>query len=173
MLHPYLTFSPEVDPTVYIAPSADVIGKVKIGAYSSIWFQVVIRGDVNTIEIGERTNVQDQSILHVTRKIAPLKIGNDVTIGHRVTLHGCTLHNRILVGMGTTIMDHAEIPDDCIIGAGSLITENKKFPSKVLIMGTPAKVIRDLTEVELQFLKKSAENYVGDAKEYLTGQPLG
>jgi len=168
MLHRYLSFSPEVHPSVFIAPSADVIGKVKIGANSSIWFQVVIRGDVNTIEIGERTNVQDQSVLHVTRRIAPLKIGDDVTIGHRVTLHGCTLNNRILVGMGTTIMDQAEISDDCIIGAGSLITENKKFPSKVLIMGAPAKVVRELTEEEIQFLRTSAANYVGDAKDYLS-----
>jgi carbonic anhydrase/acetyltransferase-like protein (isoleucine patch superfamily) len=167
MILNYLQHKPEIHPSVYVAPSADIIGKVKIGAESSVWFQVVVRGDVNTIEIGERTNIQDQSCLHVTRGIAPLIVGDDVTVGHRVTLHGCTIKNRVLVGMGATIMDHAVIEEDSMVGAGSLVTIGKKFPPRSLIMGAPAKVVRELTEDELAFLKKSAKNYVGDARDYL------
>ena len=167
MIYPYLEFLPEIHPSCFIAPSADVIGKVKIGKESSVWYQVVIRGDVNTIEIGERTNIQDQSCLHVTRRTAPLIVGSEVTVGHRVILHGCTLKDRVLVGMGAVIMDHAEIAEDCVIGAGSLITIGKKFPPRSLIMGSPAKRVRDLTNDEIAFLKQSAANYVGDAKDYL------
>ena len=157
---------PEVHETAFIAPSCDLIGEVKIGAYSSVWFQCVVRGDVNTISIGERTNIQDLSILHVTRKTAPLIIGDQVTVGHHAVLHGCTIKNRVLIGMGAVVMDGAEINDDTIVGAGSLVTPGKKYRSGVLIAGSPAKVIRELTIEELNFLKQSAENYVGDAMEY-------
>lgn len=167
MILPYLQFTPEIPASAYIAPSADIIGKVKIGAHSSIWFQVVIRGDVNTIEIGDRTNIQDQSCLHVTRRTAPLKVGNEVTVGHRVTLHGCTIEDRCLIGMGAIIMDHAVIGRESIVGAGSLVTMGKTFPPRSLIMGSPARVVRPLTEEELQFLPQSAENYVQDALDYL------
>jgi carbonic anhydrase/acetyltransferase-like protein (isoleucine patch superfamily) len=126
----------------------------------------VIRGDVNSIKIGSRTNIQDLTMLHVTRKSAPLKIGDEVTVGHRVMLHGCTVGDRVLVGMGATIMDHAEIGEDCIVGAGSLVTEGKKFPPKSLIMGAPAKVVRALTDSEIAYLRVSADNYVKDAQEY-------
>ena len=168
MILPYFEERPQIHPSVFVAPSADIIGKVKIGAESSIWFQTVIRGDVHHIEIGERTNVQDHSCLHVTRAKAPLKIGNDVTIGHRVMIHGCTVGNRILLGMGSILLDHCEIPDDCMVGAGRLVTIGKKFPPKSLIMGSPAKFIRELRPEELAFLKESALNYVKDAKEYLS-----
>ena len=157
---------PTIHETAFIAPSADIIGEVSIGSESSVWFQVVIRGDVNTISIGDRTNIQDHSMLHVTRKKAPLKIGDEVTVGHRVQLHGCTIGNRVLVGMGAIIMDLAVIPDDCFVGAGALVTEGKTFPSGSLIMGAPAKVVRPLKPEELAFLKKSSENYVNDSKEY-------
>lgn len=158
--------SPLLGRDVFVAPSADIIGEVSIGDQSSVWFQVVIRGDVHTIEIGARTNIQDQSCLHVTRKRSPLRIGDDCTIGHRVVLHGCTVRNRVLVGMGAIVMDDAWIEDDCIIGAGSLVTQGTRIPSGHLAMGSPAKVVRPLKKEELEFLRLSAQNYVLDGQEY-------
>ena len=166
MILPWRKIWPKIHETTFVAPSADIIGDVEIGSHSSIWFQVVVRGDVNDIRIGNRTNVQDHSMLHVTRKTSPLKIGDDCTIGHRVTLHGCTLGNRILAGMGAIVLDDAEIGDDCIIGAGALVTKGTKVPPGSLIIGSPAKVTRPLKQEELDFLRKSADNYVKDAAEY-------
>jgi carbonic anhydrase/acetyltransferase-like protein (isoleucine patch superfamily) len=166
MIYPHHGVFPKIHETAFIAPSADVIGEVSIGESSSIWFQVVIRGDVNTIDIGARTNIQDHSMLHVTRDRAPLKIGDDVTVGHRVLLHGCTIGSRVLIGMGAIIMDHAVIEDDVVIGAGSLVTQGMRIPSGVLAFGVPAKVIRPLKPEELEFLKQSAQNYVKDSIEY-------
>lgn len=166
MIIPHHGKWPDIHETAFIAPSVDLIGEVKIGAFSNIWFQVVARGDVNTIEIGERTNIQDHSMLHVTRKTSPLKIGNEVTVGHRVMLHGCTVKNRILVGMGAILLDDCVIEDDCIVGAGALVTKGMVVPSGHLVVGSPAKVIRPLKPEELAFLKVSAENYVRDAQDY-------
>jgi carbonic anhydrase/acetyltransferase-like protein (isoleucine patch superfamily) len=157
---------PKIHETAFVAPSADVIGDVAIGESSSVWFQVVIRGDVHRIRIGDRTNVQDHSMLHVTRKKSPLTIGDDVTIGHRVTLHGCTIGSRILLGMGSIVLDDAVIEDDCILGAGALVTKGMRIPSGHVAMGAPAKVVRKLTQEELDFLQVSANNYVGDSREY-------
>ena len=166
MILPHHGKLPVIATTAFIAPSADVIGEVVIGEQSSVWFQVVIRGDVNHITIGSRTNIQDHSMLHVTRKTSPLVVGDEVTVGHRVTLHGCTVGNRVLVGMGAIILDDAVIGDDCVVGAGSLVTKGKTFPNGSLIMGSPAKVARPLTPEELAFLRKSADNYVKDSAEY-------
>jgi carbonic anhydrase/acetyltransferase-like protein (isoleucine patch superfamily) len=166
MILPFRGSWPKIHETAFVAPSADLIGDVEIGANSSVWFQCVIRGDVNFIRIGSKTNIQDHSMLHVTRVKSPLHIGDEVTIGHRVMLHGCRLGNRILVGMGAIIMDDAEIGDDCMIGAGALVTKGVKIPPKSLVIGAPAKVVRSLTEEELAFLPKSAANYVGDSIEY-------
>lgn len=152
--------SPQLHPSVFLAPSSYIIGEVSMGEQCSVWFGSIIRGDVNYIKIGKRTNVQDQSMLHVTHKTHPLVIGDEVTIGHRVTLHGCTLENRILVGMGATIMDGAHVESDVMIGAGALVTPNTKIPSGVLVVGSPAKVKRELKPEEIDFLKKSAQNYV-------------
>jgi carbonic anhydrase/acetyltransferase-like protein (isoleucine patch superfamily) len=171
MILPYRKIWPKIHETAFIAPSADVIGDVEVGANSSVWFQCVLRGDVNWIRIGSRTNVQDHSMLHVTRKKYPLLIGDEVTIGHRVLLHGCTLRNRILVGMGAIIMDDAEIGDECIIGAGTLVTQRMKVPPRSLVVGSPGKVIRSLKPDELAFLSKSAANYVGDTVEYQSSIP--
>jgi carbonic anhydrase/acetyltransferase-like protein (isoleucine patch superfamily) len=157
---------PVIHETTFVAPSADVIGEVTIGSHSSVWFQVVIRGDVHSISIGNRTNIQDHTMLHVTRKKSRLVIGDEVTVGHRATLHGCTIGNRVLIGMGAIILDDAEIGDDCIIGAGALVTKNTKIPPKSVVMGAPAKVVRQITDEELAFLPKSAANYVQDAMEY-------
>ncbi len=174
MILNYRGIKPTVPASVYVAPSADIIGDVHIGEDSSVWFQVVIRGDVNSIRIGSRTNVQDGTVLHVTRdkppmQSAPLTIGDDVTIGHRVTLHGCTLGNRILVGMGVVILDFAKIGDDSIVAAGALVTKGKEFPPRSLIQGAPAKAVRQLTEAEIAMVKASALNYVGDNQLYREG----
>ncbi|MBS1961369.1 MAG: gamma carbonic anhydrase family protein [Bdellovibrionales bacterium] len=158
---------PEIDPSAFIAPSADIIGEVKIGAESSVWFQCVVRGDVESITIGKRTNVQDLTMLHVDRRDCPLVIGDEVTVGHKVTLHGCTIGNRVLVGMDAVVMNKAVIGDDSIVAAGALVTEGKVFPPKSLIIGSPAKVSRELKPEELAFLTKSANNYVGDSREYI------
>lgn len=166
MILPHHGIWPKLHETAFIAPSADIIGDVEIGGHCSVWFQVVIRGDVNTIRIGDRTNIQDHSMLHVTRKTSPLKIGDEVTVGHRAMIHGCTIGNRVLVGMGAIILDDAEIGDDCIIGAGALVTKGTKIPPKSLVIGMPAKVARPLKQEEIDWLRQSAENYVGDAMEY-------
>ena len=171
MILPYRGGWPKIHETVFLAPSVDVIGDVEIGDHSSVWFQCVIRGDVNWIKIGKRTNIQDHSMLHVTRVTSPLRIGDEVTVGHRVTLHGCTIGNRVLIGMGAIILDDAEIGDDCIIGAGALVTKKMQIPAGSLVYGSPAQVIRPLNETELAFLKKSAENYVQDAKNYYGSIP--
>lgn len=170
MILTYQGTRPQIPADVFVAPSADIIGDVQLGAGCSVWFQVVIRGDVNTIRVGERTNIQDHSMLHVTRRKHPLQIGDDVTIGHRVTLHGCTLGNRILMGMGAIVLDGAEIGDDCIIGAGALVTQGMKIPSGSLALGAPARVVRPLTSEERAFLLTSAQNYVGDALRYRSEQ---
>jgi len=166
MILPHHGRWPKIHETAFVAPSCDLIGEVEIGSHSSVWFQCVVRGDVNWIKIGARTNIQDGSVLHVTRKASPLTIGDEVTVGHSVTLHGCTLGNRILVGMGSVILDDAEIGDDCVIGAGALITKGVKVPPKSLVMGVPAKVTRGLDAEEIAFLKRSADHYVKDAGEY-------
>ena len=166
LILPHHGSSPQIDSSVFVAPSADIIGEVTIGAQSSVWFQVVIRGDVNWIRIGRRTNIQDHSMLHVTRRKSPLSIGDEVTVGHRVTLHGCTIGSRVLLGMGAIVLDDAVIGDDCVIGAGSLVTQKMQVPAGSLVYGSPAKVVRPLREEELAFLKVSAQNYVGDSEEY-------
>lgn len=166
MIRPFKGIFPKIHPSVYVEDSAQVIGDVEIGEDSSVWFGTVIRGDVNFIRIGRRTNVQDLSMLHVTRRTHPLHVGDEVTVGHSVTLHGCTVGNRCLIGMGAVILDGAEIGVECIVGAGALVKEGMKVPPRSLVLGLPAKVARDLTEKEIAHLKQSAENYIGDVADY-------
>ncbi|MDR3608629.1 MAG: gamma carbonic anhydrase family protein [Oligoflexia bacterium] len=166
MIIPHHGRWPGVHETAFVAPSADIVGEVEIGSHSSVWFQVVIRGDVNWVKIGSRTNIQDHSMLHVTRGVSPCTVGDDVTVGHRATLHGCTIGNRVLIGMGAIVLDNAVIGDDCIVGAGALVTKGMIVPSGSLVVGAPAKFSRALKPEEIAFLKKSAENYVNDAAEY-------
>ena len=173
MIIPFKGKWPKIHETTFLAPSVDIIGDVTVGEKCSIWFQVAIRGDVNWIKIGNRTNIQDHSMLHVTRKTSPLTIGDDVTVGHRVTVHGCTVGNRVLLGMGAILLDDCVIGDDCIVGAGALVTKGTQVPSGSLVIGAPAKVARPLKPEEIAFLKKSAENYVNDSKEYLTAMVPG
>lgn len=169
MIYSFKGQIPKLHPTVFKTPSADIIGDVQAGAHCSFWFNVVVRGDVNWIKIGEGTNIQDGSILHVTHEKAPLLIGNNVTVGHSVTLHGCTIHDYVLVGMRAVIMDHAEIGEYSFIGAGALVTQGVKIPPRSLVLGSPAKVVRPLTEEELKFLPQSAENYKQYVEWYRQG----
>lgn len=165
-IRPYLDTQPNIADSAYIDPAAVVIGDVVLGEHTSVWPCAVIRGDVNHIRIGNRSNVQDLSMLHVSHKSAdkpdgsPLLIGEDVTIGHRVVLHGCIIGNRVLVGMGSTILDDAVIEDDVMIGAGSLVPPRKVLKSGYLYVGSPVQQVRALTEKELEFLPYSARHYV-------------
>jgi len=170
MLRTYRGVAPIVAANAFIEDTAVVIGDVVIGSDSSVWFHAVVRGDVHFIRIGHRTNIQDLSLLHVTHDTYPLTLGDDITIGHRVTLHGCTIRDRVLVGMGAIIMDGAVVEEDCIIGAGSLVTERTQIPPKSLVIGSPAKVKRTLTDDELSWIKESASNYSRYAQYYLADQ---
>jgi len=173
MIMDYKEYSPSLGKNSWIAPSADLIGEVTVGEDCSIWFGCVVRGDVHYIKIGDRTNIQDLSMVHITHhKKAdrsdgnPTIIGNDVTVGHRVMLHGCTIEDACLIGMSTTILDGAVIGKESIVGAGSLITKNKKFPPRSLIMGSPAKVVRALHDEEIKELYASAARYVEFKNSY-------
>lgn len=151
---------------VYIAPSANVIGEVIMGDHVSIWHNAVIRGDINNIIIGNRSNVQDCSILHVSR-INNLIIGNNVTIGHGVNLHGCVIKDNVLVGIGSIVLDEAIISENCIIAAGSIVTPRTIIPAGSMVMGAPARVVRQLTEVDLEKIKENADHYIDYKNIYL------
>lgn len=172
-IRPYKGVTPSVPSTCFVDPSSVLIGDIILGEHVSIWPLVAARGDVNYMRIGNNTNVQDGTILHVTRRTTdnpdgfPLLIGDDVTVGHHCMLHGCTLGNRILVGMGAIIMDGAVVEDDVFIGAGALVPPNKTLESGYLYVGQPCKQARPLTEAEKAFLKTSADNYVILKDEYL------
>lgn len=157
---------PKIDPTAFIEPSAQIIGDVEIGEQSSVWFNSVIRGDVNPIRIGRRTNIQDLSMVHVTKDRTQTKLGDDVTVGHHVVLHGCRIGNRVLVGMGAILMDEVEVGDDCIVAAGALLTPGTQVPPGSLVVGSPARVKRPLTDEERAFLVTSSANYVGYAEAH-------
>ena len=166
IVRPYKGISPRIHPSVFIAPGALIIGDVEIGQESSIWFGSLVRGDVHSIRIGERTNIQDSCILHVTRGKWPLFIGDEVTAGHRVTLHGCTVGSRCLIGMGALILDGCEIGEGSIVGAGSVVAEGTVVPPRTLALGVPAKVKRDVNESEWENILSLADNYVQYAKKY-------
>lgn len=150
---------PQLDESVFVAPGAHVSGAVSIGRDSSVFYNSVARGDVNTITIGERTNIQDNCTLHVTEKTS-LTVGDDVTVGHNVILHGCRVGNQVMVGMGAIVLDGAEIGDNCIVAAGSLVPPNKSYPAGLMIMGSPARVVRKLSEEEQQNMVRVAAGYV-------------
>lgn len=166
MLRPYKDRLPEVHPTAYIDQSAHVIGDVTIGEHSSVWMCVVIRGDVNYIRIGDRTNIQDGTVVHVMHDTCPTVIGNDVTIGHGAIVHGCTIADRVLVGMGAIVLNGASIGADTIVAAGSLVTERMVIPARSLVMGSPAKVKRALSDTEVASIQEYADNYVRYKRDY-------
>src|SRR3954463_7399642 len=160
MLRPFRSVLPRVNPSAYIDQSAQVIGDVEIGAESSIWMNVVIRGDVNTIRIGRRTNIQDGTVVHVMRETHPTRIGDDVTVGHGAIIHGTRLADRVLIGMGAILLNGVDVGSDCIVAAGTLLTEGTNVAPRSLVMGSPGKVKRPLTDEEVESIRWYAENYV-------------
>lgn len=167
---------PECGQGCYIDPAANVIGRVELGKDSSVWPQVVVRGDVNYIRIGERSNVQDGSVLHVSRPSKahpaglPLLIGSEVTVGHKVMLHACTIGDRCLIGMGSIILDGAVLEDEVLLGAGSLVPPGKRLTAGYLYLGSPVRQVRPLSQDELAFFRQSAENYVQLKDVYLSAE---
>lgn len=161
---------PEIASSSFVAPSADVIGKVRIGEHASVWFNAVLRGDNELIHIGNRSNVQDGSVLH-TDPGMPLTIEDNVTVGHNCMLHGCHIKTGSLIGIGSVIMNMAIIGECCLVGANALVTENKVFPDRTLILGAPAKVVRALTDKEVEEVKHAAEIYVNRIPQYQNLQP--
>ena len=151
---------------VYIAEGAKIIGDVTIGEDSSVWYNAVIRGDTNSIVIGENTNVQDNAVLHTSHSY-PLRIGDNVTIGHGAIVHGCTVGNNVLIGMGAIVLDGAVIEDNCIIGAGALVTQNKVMPTGSLVLGNPAKVVREISDEERLSILENANEYSDEARKYI------
>ncbi|MFD3156050.1 gamma carbonic anhydrase family protein [Haloimpatiens sp. FM7330] len=167
MVYNYKDKSPKIDKSTFIAESADVIGDVTIEKNVSIWFGAVLRGDSNIICVGENTNIQDNTVVHVDSGKYPTIIGNNITIGHNAIIHGCKINDNVLIGMGTIILNGAEIGKNTIVGAGSLVTQNKKIPEGVLCLGSPAKVVRKLTQEEIKSIQESVDHYVKLSKEYL------
>ena len=167
MLRPFKDQTPLVDPGAYIDQSAQVIGDVTIGAESSVWMNVVIRGDVNAIRIGNRTNIQDLTMEHVMRGTHPTTVGNEVTVGHSAVIHGCTIEDRVLIGMGAILLNGVYIERDSIVAAGTLLGEGTRIPARSLVMGSPGKVRRQLTDDEVAGIRSYAESYVGYRLDYM------
>ncbi|MGB4360722.1 MAG: gamma carbonic anhydrase family protein [Rhodoferax sp.] len=157
--------SPHIADSAWVADSAEVMGDVVLGEQVSLWFGVVARGDTAAIRIGSQTNIQDLSVLHADVGM-PLTIGSGVTVGHKAMLHGCTVGDDSLIGIGAVVLNGAKIGKGCLVGAGSLVTEGKEFPDGSMIMGTPAKVVRQLTPEQLQGLRDSARHYVANAQRF-------
>ena len=166
MIIPYRGIKPRIDPSVFIAEGAQIIGDVEIGRNSSVWFNTVIRGDVHYIRIGERTNIQDNCVLHVTHDTYPLVIGSDVTVGHGAILHAATIKDRCLIGMGAKVLDNATVGPYALVAAGALVLEHFEVPEGTLVGGVPARIKRMLTEEEREQIVQSAQNYVGYVKTY-------
>ena len=166
MIIPYKGITPRIHPSVFIAEGAQIIGDVEIGAGSSVWFNTVIRGDVHYIRIGERTNIQDNCVLHVTHDTYPLVVGSDVTVGHGAILHAATIKDCCLIGMGAKVLDGATIGSYALVAAGSLVLEHFEVPEGALVAGVPARVKRMLTEEERAGIVQSAQNYVDYVKSY-------
>lgn len=164
MIKSYQQHHPQIAEEVFVAENATVVGEVSIGAQSSIWYQAVLRGDVGAIMIGERTNIQDAAILHCTTGRTPTRVGNDVVVGHRAILHGCTIEDEVLIGMGAIVLDEAVVPKHTIVAAGALVPEGKILESGFLYAGIPAKKLKPLRPQQLQMIKLGAMTYVEKAK---------
>ena len=160
--------TPQVAETAWVAESAQVIGGVALGSDSSVWPGVVIRGDSGPISVGEGSNIQDNSVLHADEGV-PLTIGKHVTVGHQVMLHGCTVGDESLIGIGAIVLNNAKIGRNCLVGAGALVTEGKEFPDGSMIVGSPAKVVRQLTPEQIEGLRRSARHYMDNARRYRAG----
>lgn len=168
MLYQLNNVKPEVAKNAFVAPDASLVGKVRLGERASLWFQTVARGDNEWITVGDHSNIQDLSVLH-TDIGAPLTVGNYVTVGHKVILHGCQISDSVLIGMGSIVMNGAKIGSHSIVGAGSLVGEGKEIPAGVLAYGSPARVVRQLSESEIAFIRTSALHYADKAALFLSG----
>lgn len=157
--------TPQVAPGAWIADSAQVMGNVTVGPDASIWFGCVLRGDTESMSIGEGSNIQDLTVMHADRGL-PLTVGKHVTVGHKVMLHGCTIGDESLIGIGAVVLNGAKIGKNCLVGAGSLVTEGKEFPDGSMIMGSPARVVRQLTPEQIEGLRSSAKHYVENARKF-------
>ncbi len=171
MLYTYLSFSPQIDSSVYIAPTATIIGRATIGTESSVWFNTIVRADINTIEIGSHTNIQDSCALHVTNQFK-VKIEDRVTVGHGAILHGCTNESDCLIAMGAIILDGAIIKSGSMVAAGSVVAPGTVIPPNSLVMGTPGKVVRTLNDDDTERMKRNWQNYIGYAKTYLDSKSV-
>lgn len=167
MLRPFRGLFPRIHPTAFIDDSAQVIGDVEIGEESSVWMSVVIRGDVHRIRVGKRTNLQDGTVVHVMNRTHPTTIGDDVTIGHAAILHGCTIEDRCLIGMGAILLNGAHLGTGSIVAAGSLVVEDTRVPPRSLVMGSPGKIRRQLTDAEVADIQAYADRYVGYRLDYM------
>jgi carbonic anhydrase/acetyltransferase-like protein (isoleucine patch superfamily) len=160
--------TPQIDDSAWLAESADVMGAVSLAAQTSVWFGAVIRGDTETITIGEGSNVQDLAVIHADNGM-PVLVGKHVTVGHKVMLHGCTIGDESLIGIGAIVLNGVRIGQNCLVGAGSLVTEGKEFPDGSMILGSPAKVVRQLTPEQIEGLRASARHYIHNAQRYQAG----
>lgn len=160
--------APEVAESAWIADSAQVMGRVSLGPDASVWFGTVVRGDTESITIGEGSNIQDASVLHADMG-KPLVVGRHVTVGHQVMLHGCTIGDESLIGIGAVVLNGARIGKNCLVGAGSLVTEGKEFPDGSMIIGSPAKAIRQLSPEQIEGLRQSAKHYIDNARRFKAG----
>ncbi|MBO8157018.1 MAG: gamma carbonic anhydrase family protein [Bacillaceae bacterium] len=167
MLYTFQNKKPNVDDSVFVAPGAQIIGDVTIGKNSTVWYNAVLRGDEGPITIGEKCSIQDNSTIHLYEEF-PVVIEDEVTVGHNVILHGCTIRKRSIIGMGATILDGAEIGEECIIGANTLIPSGKKIPPRSLVVGSPGKVVREINEKDEELIQLSIDTYVEKGKIFKT-----
>ncbi len=171
MIREYLGKLPRVDATAWVADNADVIGDVELAADASVWFQTVIRGDVSYIRIGKRTNIQDHCTIHFTRDACPTIIHDEVTLGHRAIVHGAEVHSGALIGIGAIVLDKAVVGEGALVGAMSLVTPGMVVPAGKLVMGQPARVMRDVKDAERTWMRETIENYASLAKDYRRSGP--
>lgn len=165
-IHPFRGKRPRIDPTAFVADGAQIIGDVRLGPGSSVWFNAVLRGDDNFIQVGAGTNIQDGSIVHVENEITPAVIGENCVIGHNAIIHGCEIGDGCLIGMGAIILSGARLGPNCIVAAGAVVPENKQFPANTLLMGIPAKAVRQITDEELARIRRGARHYQELARKY-------
>jgi carbonic anhydrase/acetyltransferase-like protein (isoleucine patch superfamily) len=169
LVRPHRGKAPRIDASAWIAEGCTVVGDVELGPESSLWFGTVVRGDVHSIRIGARTNIQDLTVIHVTGGTHPTVVGDEVTVGHRAVLHGCTIHDRCLIGIGAIVLDGAVVGPEAMVGAGALVPPGMQVPPRTLVMGTPARVKRPLTDAEVASLRATADRYVAHAAAYRRG----
>ncbi len=169
MIYTFNGITPTYDDTNFIAPSADVMGDVVLGAYTSVWFNVTIRGDIHRIRIGRESNIQDNAVVHITGETGPVSIGDRVTVGHGAIIHACTIEDNVLIGMGAIVLDNAVIGEGSIVGAGALVTGRTIVPPGSMVLGSPAKVVRPLKEEEIAGIGKFADSYLKNSEAFRSG----